>query len=153
VLVVLLFGILFAMAQGRGAFILFEGRLPSFSCQYSSEIVIGIDRCGKSTQVKLLTDGLNALGQTSEAIRFPNRESNIGQLINAYLSSTSNLNDQTIHLLFSANRWEQSTDIEAKLRSGVNLVSYFTVFNDENPIYRFVIAMRIVVWPSPLPKE
>jgi dTMP kinase len=88
----------------------------------------GIDRCGKSTQVRLLTEGLNALGKTSEAIRFPNRESNIGQLINAYLSSTSDLNDQTIHLLFSANRWESSKEIESKLQFGTNLVCTFLSF-------------------------
>lgn len=90
--------------------------------------------------MKLLTDGLNALGQTSEAIRFPNRESHIGQLINGYLSSTSNLNDQTIHLLFSANRWEQSTDMEAKLRSGVNLVS-----DCENYLFLSFYLMRILL--------
>jgi hypothetical protein len=120
------FGLLLVMTQGRGAFILFEGILNLFQVNsHSSPLFTGIDRCGKSTQVKLLADGLNAVGKTSEAIRFPNRESNIGQLINTYLSSTSNLNDQTIHLLFSANRWEQSTEIESKLQSGINLVGYF----------------------------
>jgi dTMP kinase len=57
-----------------------------------------------------------------EDIRFPNRESHIGQLINSYLSSASNLSDQTIHLLFSANRWEQARDIEEKLKAGTTLV-------------------------------
>mmetsp|Transcript_4967 Transcript_4967/g.7587 ORF Transcript_4967/g.7587 Transcript_4967/m.7587 type:complete len:217 (-) Transcript_4967:140-790(-) len=93
------------MPSGRGAFILFEG----------------IDRCGKSTQCGLLTQAL-ASTMSTEAIRFPNRESSIGQLINSYLSSSSNLNDQTIHLLFSANRWESSKDIMAKLESGTTLI-------------------------------
>ena len=98
--------------KGRGAFILFEG----------------LDRCGKSTQVQLLSNHLKAAAATSpsagsvEDIRFPNRESHIGQLINSYLSSASNLSDQTIHLLFSANRWEQARDIEEKLRAGTTLV-------------------------------
>lgn len=101
-----------SISSSRGIFILFEG----------------IDRCGKSTQVKLLTDNLNLNGNRTEAIRFPNRESNIGQLINSYLSSSSNLNDQTIHLLFSANRWESSKDIENKLNSGINLVLFNSIY-------------------------
>ena len=92
-------------ANKRGAFILFEG----------------IDRCGKTTQTKHLVDYMKSKTET-ELIRFPNRESCIGQLINSYLASTSNMNDNTIHLLFSANRWEQSSDMESKLLSGTTLV-------------------------------
>lgn len=72
----------------RGAFIVFEG----------------MDRCGKSTQVQLLQQALS--DRPCECIRYPNRQSNIGQLINSYLSCSSELSDQTVHLLFSANRWE-----------------------------------------------
>ena len=32
------------------------------------------------------------------------------------------MNDQTIHLLFSANRWEASSSLESKLAAGTNLV-------------------------------
>jgi dTMP kinase len=91
----------------RGAFILFEG----------------IDRCGKSTQAAMLAHSL-AQSSLSELIRFPDRTSSIGHLINAYLASAANMNDQTIHLLFSANRWEASQGLEAKLKSGVNLVRF-----------------------------
>ena len=34
------------------------------------------------------------------------RTTPIGQMIDAYLRSTSELDDHSIHLLFSANRWE-----------------------------------------------
>jgi dTMP kinase len=95
----------------RGALILFEG----------------IDRCGKSTQVKLLTEYLQGKVGIDRAkdIRFPDRTSYIGKLINDYLAntaSTSGVSDQTIHLLFSANRWEASSGIESSLLSGTTFV-------------------------------
>lgn len=34
------------------------------------------------------------------------RTTTIGQLISAYLENKSDLEDHTVHLLFSANRWE-----------------------------------------------
>ena len=86
----------------RGAFIVFEG----------------VDRCGKSTQVDLLGKSLT----NAQNIRFPNRTSNIGQLINSYLSSATNMSDQAIHLLFSANRWEATEDMRKQLESGVTLI-------------------------------
>ena len=87
----------------------------------------GIDRCGKSTQSSSLADHLRMKTASAELIRFPNRESCIGQLINSYLASKSNMNDNTIHLLFSANRWEASAEIEEKLVSGTTLVRLFFV--------------------------
>ena len=90
---------------------------------------IGIDRCGKSTQSKLLTENLLSTGSQAELIRFPNRETSIGQWINTYLASTDvKANDHTVHLLFSANRWEVNTDMEAKLTSGTSLVSFLKIF-------------------------
>lgn len=38
---------------------------------------------------------------------FPDRTTAIGQMINSYLASEADLDDGTIHLLFSANRWEK----------------------------------------------
>lgn len=103
----------FSGPSKRGAFILFEG----------------IDRCGKTTQSGLLGDYCRSIGQ-AESIRFPDRKSSIGQLIDSYLQSTSNLNDKAIHLLFSANRWESSTGLEAKLNAGCTLVRENRIFSD-----------------------
>lgn len=97
-------------AGSRGAFILFEG----------------VDRCGKTTQVGMLKEHY-AKSKSTEQIRFPERKSAVGQLIDSYLQSNSNLNDQSIHLLFSANRWEQSDSIESKLAAGCNLVRMITI--------------------------
>jgi dTMP kinase len=71
----------------------------------------------------MLTTALkDRLSVPTEQIRFPDRTSVIGTLINSYLSSASNMNDQTIHLLFSANRWEAADGLETKLREGTTLV-------------------------------
>lgn len=89
----------------RGAFFLFEG----------------LDRCGKSTQSAQLAASL-AKTSKAELIRFPDRTTVIGGLINSYLQSSQELSDQSIHLLFSANRWEASASIEKRLQEGTHLV-------------------------------
>jgi hypothetical protein len=111
------------MATKRGALIVFEG----------------VDRCGKSTQTKMLVDALNQAGKPTEYMRFPGmivlktilfcifhfrackvqklhfsdlflwfseRTTIIGKIINEYLGNARELDDNVIHLLFSANRWE-----------------------------------------------
>jgi dTMP kinase len=62
----------------------------------------GLDRSGKSTQSKLLHENL----ENSVLVRFPNRETTTGKIIDTYLKGTQDLCDEAIHLLFSANRWE-----------------------------------------------
>ncbi len=55
-------------------------------------------------------------------MRFPDRTTTIGTMINSYLSNATDIDDGCIHLLFSANRWEKKKEMEAKLREGVSLV-------------------------------
>jgi thymidylate kinase len=115
----------------RGAFIVLEG----------------VDRCGKTTQSKLLLQRLVAAGLAAQAMRFPNRETATGRIINEYLTMPSSspsssssssssddassekrttttrpLDDCAIHLLFSANRWEASRDILETLANGTTIV-------------------------------
>lgn len=90
----------------RGAFILFEG----------------IDRCGKSTQAVKLVENLNAEGVNAELWRFPDRTTEIGQMINAYLANAKHVDDAAIHLLFAANRWEKRDHMLQKLSGGTTLV-------------------------------
>ena len=80
----------------RGSLIIFEG----------------VDRCGKTTQVKLVNEYLINAGYKTFTTRFPERTSEIGKMINQYLQNTRELSDQAIHLLFSANRWEYQKTIE-----------------------------------------
>ncbi|POS74702.1 thymidylate kinase [Diaporthe helianthi] len=90
----------------RGAFIVLEG----------------LDRSGKTTQVKLLERRLVEAGRRVQLMRFPDRTTPTGQIINQYLSSTASLPDQSIHLLFTANRWEAAPSITTLLSQGVTVV-------------------------------
>ncbi|KII87130.1 hypothetical protein PLICRDRAFT_42787 [Plicaturopsis crispa FD-325 SS-3] len=86
----------------RGAFIVFEG----------------LDRSGKSTQASILHDRLQASNIPVVLLKFPDRTTAIGQMIDAYLCSQSELDDRAVHLLFSANRWELASTIERHLAAG-----------------------------------
>ncbi|GAV55553.1 hypothetical protein ZYGR_0AV01850 [Zygosaccharomyces rouxii] len=83
-------------------------------------LVEGLDRTGKSTQVSILLDKLKP---NAELVKFPERTTPIGQLINKYLTDQSfQLPDQSIHLLFSANRWELFQSLQDTLLSGKHVI-------------------------------
>jgi dTMP kinase len=95
------------MAAKRGALIIFEG----------------LDRIGKTTQSKLLYEYLsNECDLLCERLAFPDRSTQIGSLIDAYLQRKIDFNDHTIHLLFSANRWECMDSMRTKLLQGYTLI-------------------------------
>eukprot|EP00102_Acyrthosiphon_pisum_P027105 XP_016664315.1 PREDICTED: thymidylate kinase isoform X2 [Acyrthosiphon pisum] len=64
-------------------------------------VLEGCDRSGKTTQY---------------------RSTPIGSLINDYLSRKIELPDRSVHLLFSANRWELEPEIRKQIESGVTLI-------------------------------
>ncbi|UZJ57038.1 hypothetical protein CBS101457_006358 [Exobasidium rhododendri] len=80
-------------------------------------VVEGLDRAGKSTQVAKLAADLSC-----KVIKFPDRQTAIGVMIDSYLSQKSDVDDRAIHLLFSANRWEASRSILEQLGRGVNII-------------------------------
>jgi len=90
----------------RGTFVVFEG----------------VDRSGKSTQCKLLAEGLRKQGRQATLINFPDRTTGVGSLINKYLLKEIELDDRAVHLMFSANRWEAAKSITDLLESGVDVV-------------------------------
>ncbi|OCL14359.1 thymidylate kinase [Glonium stellatum] len=82
----------------------------------------GLDRAGKSTQCERLVESLRSEGHRVRHMRFPDRSTPIGQMINDYLKGQSEQEDHVIHLLFSANRWEAATSIRADIEAGTTIV-------------------------------
>lgn len=85
-------------------------------------VLEGLDRVGKTTQCEKLVSALRQSGRRAETMRFPNRTTPIGQMIGSYLEKKSDLEDHAVHLLFSANRWEQAPLIKQKLERGITLI-------------------------------
>ena len=50
------------------------------------------------------------------------RTTGTGQMIDAYLRGTAELEDRAVHLLFSANRWEAARALEAQLMAGTTVL-------------------------------
>ncbi|EDW32237.1 GL10538 [Drosophila persimilis] len=82
----------------------------------------GCDRCGKTTQSRLLAEFLKSKGIPTLSMNFPERESSTGQVINSYLTNSNDLPDEVIHLMFSANRWEYMNKIRKELLAGTTLI-------------------------------
>ncbi|KAG0646575.1 Thymidylate kinase [Hyphodiscus hymeniophilus] len=85
-------------------------------------VVEGLDRAGKTTQVKKLCETLYASGRNVKTLRFPDRTSPIGKMIDSYLQSKTEMDDHAIHLLFSANRWEKAKHIRGTIAQGYTIV-------------------------------
>ena len=90
----------------RGALIVFEG----------------LDRIGKTTQSRLLTKRLAERQIPAKYMRFPDRTTATGRVLDAYLRHETDLSDEAVHLLFSANRWEARAAILKYLERGVTVV-------------------------------
>jgi len=101
-------------------------------------VVEGLDRAGKSSQCEMLQNYLRKQGHNVKYIRFPGhslhdpfksstnrcaeRTTPIGKLIDAYLRGSVNQEDHSIHLLFSANRWEIAKGIEQDINNGITVI-------------------------------
>lgn len=55
-------------------------------------------------------------------MNFPNRSTDCGKLINAFLTKQQDFDHETIHLLFSMNRWESKKQMERLLNEGTSLI-------------------------------
>eukprot|EP00448_Togula_jolla_P003241 CAMPEP_0170603184 /NCGR_PEP_ID=MMETSP0224-20130122/18780_1 /TAXON_ID=285029 /ORGANISM="Togula jolla, Strain CCCM 725" /LENGTH=284 /DNA_ID=CAMNT_0010928055 /DNA_START=70 /DNA_END=924 /DNA_ORIENTATION=+ len=97
---------------------------PRWECPSSRGLFFvfeGLDRSGKSTQSKRLTERLAKDGPV-KWMCFPNRGTTSGVLIDLYLRRKIGFNDKAIHQLFSANRWEETQQMLQELNNGTSLV-------------------------------
>ncbi|CAB3223748.1 unnamed protein product [Arctia plantaginis] len=85
-------------------------------------VIEGVDRTGKSTQAKVLVENLKNKNIPAEYRNFPARDTEVGKVINSYLQSKSELPDEVIHLLFSANRWERAKTLVKTLEAGITVI-------------------------------
>ncbi|CAL8344336.1 unnamed protein product [Gadus morhua 'NCC'] len=93
------------------------------ACKRGALIVLeGVDRAGKTTQCTKLVESFREVGREVHLLRFPDRTTTIGKLISSYLENKSDLEDHTVHLLFSANRWELVPLMKKKLEEGTTLI-------------------------------
>ncbi|KAI0085781.1 thymidylate kinase-domain-containing protein [Irpex rosettiformis] len=85
-------------------------------------VIEGLDKSGKSTQAATLLRRLQDSQVSAKLIKFPDRTTTIGKMVDSYLRSESELDDHVIHLLFSANRWELASSIEESLKQGETII-------------------------------
>jgi len=85
-------------------------------------VIEGLDRSGKTTQVLKLVNELRRQRRYVKHLRFPDRTTTIGKMIDEYLQRKSELEDHVIHLLFSANRWEVAARIEELIAQGCTII-------------------------------
>ncbi|CAG0916959.1 unnamed protein product [Notodromas monacha] len=85
-------------------------------------VLEGGDYAGKTTQATLLVKRLQEAGHPAKFLRFPDRTTPIGHILDGYLKQSCNLHDYAVHLLFSANRWEAEPQMVTDLMNGTILV-------------------------------
>ncbi|CCU56373.1 thymidylate kinase [Mythimna separata entomopoxvirus 'L'] len=85
-------------------------------------VIEGLDKTGKTTQCNYLIDNLIKNDIKIKYMKFPDRNTEIGIIINNYLKSNKKISDEVIHLLFSANRWEKYNEIIKTLEMGITII-------------------------------
>ena len=61
-------------------------------------------------------------GRKAKYINFPDRSTDCGSFIDKFLTKKQDFADETIHLLFTLNRWEAKKNMEKLLMDGTTLV-------------------------------
>ena len=83
----------------------------------------GVDGSGKTSQVKLLCAHLIGLGNKVCCLKYPDRSSITGALIDGYLKGSVKFDNTRVPtILLAANLWELEEGIERELAKGKTVV-------------------------------
>lgn len=80
--------------------------------KYKLIVLEGLDCSGKTTVSEILKQRLHP----STVLRFPDRSTAIGSVINKFLKKEISLSSHTAHLLYSANRYEKAEEMKELLK-------------------------------------
>jgi len=104
----------------------------------------GCDKTGKTTQASLLYDALlKRYPGKVKFMRFPNRSTEIGKLIDACLKKEKRLPPRSLCLLFQANRHELAQQMQDDLKAGIHLVVDRYSFSGE---YNQTFSLIVLIW-------
>lgn len=82
----------------------------------------GLDKTGKTTCIETLSAYLNADDIQHVILKFPNVNSQTGGIIKSVRSGLTEIHPKALHMIFSANRWEQVGNIKAYLDNGIHVL-------------------------------
>lgn len=82
----------------------------------------GLDKTGKTTCIESLSAYLQADDVQHVIFKFPNSNSQTGGIIKTVGKGLTDLHPKAMHLIFSANRWEQVDNIKAYLDNGIHVI-------------------------------
>lgn len=84
-------------------------------------VVEGIDKSGKTTVALKVKEYLQKYKKSIHCMSFPERTTEIGKILDKFLAKKIKLPCETVHLLFSANRWEFAKEISEKRKDQIIL--------------------------------
>ncbi|KAK6089695.1 hypothetical protein P3W45_001337 [Vairimorpha bombi] len=86
----------------------------------------GLDKSGKSTLSRSVHTKLNKMNVSAKEIHFPDRSSVIGDILDKYLTGKMNIDPESTHLLFTADRYNKKKYIEETSKDNVLLCDRYS---------------------------
>lgn len=93
-------------------------------------VVDGIDQSGKKTQTQMLARKIRKFGYHTSIWSFPDYATPLGRQLKLYLAGRIRFDFHAVHLLYSANKWENAASIAREVKRGrVVIINRYTPSN------------------------